>query len=115
VELIARLADEDIERIAAAVVRQIQAAAVIPGPADRMLTAEEAAERLGVTPRHVWKLGRDGKLERFKAPGGQRVLFPESGVERYLAGGASLVEVGASAASRASRPGAPGKSPRRRF
>ena len=53
----------------------------------RLLTAAEVAERLGVTERYVWRLGREGALPRVKAPGRKYVRFCEEDVERFIRDG----------------------------
>ena len=85
---------------------------------DRLLTASEVAEILRVTERYVWRLGREGALERIKPPGRKYVLFPESAVRRYLEEGRRPVQMGTSAArlvdQQASAPPARSPRPRRR-
>jgi len=58
---------------------------------DRMLTVEEAAERIRTTPHTVRRWLRDGKL-RGTRPGGTRLgwRIPESEVQKLLAGGSAL-------------------------
>ena len=51
----------------------------------RLLTAAEAAERLGYTERYVCRLGREGVLPRVKLPGRKYVRFTEADVERFVA------------------------------
>jgi excisionase family DNA binding protein len=72
---------------------------------ERLLTAKEVAAILRVTERYVWRLGREGALERIKPPGRKYVLFPESTVRRYLEHGrATPVHAGAAAARPESEP-----------
>ncbi len=55
----------------------------------RLLTAAEVAQRLGVTERYVWRLGREGALPRVKAPGRKYVRFCED-VERFIRDGRQI-------------------------
>lgn len=36
---------------------------LVPPPEDRLLRADEAAHRLGISPRQVWRLAAAGHLE----------------------------------------------------
>jgi excisionase family DNA binding protein len=110
-ELVVRLSDEDLERISVRVVELLaeRADGNAPGAptdsgddsaaAERMLTADEAADVLRVSRRYVLRLAREGALESIKER--KRVLFPETGLRRYLEGGRRpAVQVGATAAGR---------------
>jgi excisionase family DNA binding protein len=48
-----------------------------------LLTAEQVAERLQVTTRYVWKLGREGELPRVDLPG-KYVRFDAADVEAFV-------------------------------
>ena len=54
-----------------------------PGP-DRLLRAEEAAQRLGCSPRWVYDNARE--LPFTRRIGRRAVRFSERGLERYIAG-----------------------------
>ncbi|MFY9488062.1 MAG: excisionase family DNA-binding protein [Solirubrobacterales bacterium] len=49
---------------------------------ERLLTVEEAAERLNATNRQVVRWSDEGMLEFVKYPRGRRI--PESSVERFI-------------------------------
>lgn len=49
---------------------------------DRLLTAEEIAERLGVTPQWVWAQARAGAIPHVRL--GRYRRFRESAVEEWL-------------------------------
>lgn len=49
----------------------------------RLLTAAQVAERLGVTERYVWRLGRQGDLPRIPV-GAKYVRFDEADVDAYI-------------------------------
>ena len=66
---------------------------------ERLLSADEVAEVLHVTRRYVLRLARQGAIERVKPPGRKTVLFPESGLKRYIESGREpALQVGATAA-----------------
>jgi len=49
---------------------------------DRLLTAEEIADRLGVTPQWVWAQARAGRMPHVRL--GRYRRFRESAVEAWL-------------------------------
>ena len=82
---------------------------------ERLLTADEVAERLHCTRRYVLRLARAGAFERVKPPGRKTVLFRESSIDAYIESGRQApVDVGASAARLAAAPAELAVRPRRR-
>lgn len=52
-------------------------------------TAEELGPMLGVTPRHVRRLGREGVIPAMAL--GARIVFPKDAVDRWLNDPANLL------------------------
>lgn len=75
------LAQADALEAAAAVLRA-EAAADGEATAERMLSASEAADRLGLHVNTVWKMLADGTLQGFKIRGVWRV--PPSAIARAM-------------------------------
>jgi excisionase family DNA binding protein len=57
--------------------------------ADRLLTAREVADELGVSTQTILRWVRAGELPAFKLPGGA-IRFREAELERWLAERATL-------------------------
>lgn len=53
------------------------------GRIPRCLTAQQLAERLGVTRRHLYRMADRGAIPHHRV--GRRVVFPERAVQEYLA------------------------------
>lgn len=86
--------------------------------ADRLLTAEQVAERLSVSERYVWRLGREGELPRVQV--GKYVRFDPADITAFIAGRKEQGRVGSPRIESASPPAVasakrPSARPRRRF
>ena len=51
---------------------------------EKNLTLKEVAEALRVERSTVGIYVRDGRLHGFRAPGGRKILVPESEIKRFL-------------------------------
>jgi excisionase family DNA binding protein len=50
----------------------------------KYLTSGETAQRLRITPQHVARLVREGKLTAVRIVDGRKLLIPETSVEQAL-------------------------------
>src|SRR5919199_2987616 len=57
----------------------------MPEPASELLSAAEAARRLGVKPETLYAYVSRGMLTRHRAPDGRRSLFDRAEIERLAA------------------------------